>query len=136
MITANKNLVLADIPGLIAGASQGRGLGIEFLRHIERCQVLIHLLDGAKLLTSEVKEVHTSEVLLKDYQAVRNELATYSKSLIEKEEIVVLNKIDVLSAQQIKDGLAALKKLKKLVICISAATHKNLDELKRALEVI
>ena len=121
------NLVLADIPGLIEGASEGRGLGIEFLRHIERCQVLVHLLDGAKLLTDPASS------LFKDYEAIRNELSLYSKSLIEKEEIVVLNKIDVLNEKQIKQGLTALKKTKKSVIAISAATHKNLDELKNKL---
>lgn len=121
-------LVLADIPGLIEGASEGRGLGIEFLRHIERCQVLVHLLDGAKLLTEPASS------LLKDYEAIRNELSLYSKSLIEKEEVVILNKIDVLNEKQIKQGLTALKKTKKPVIAISAVTHKNLDELKNRLE--
>ena len=126
-------LVIADIPGLIEGASKGRGLGIEFLRHVERCKVLVHLLDGAKLLTPEVKEVHTSEVLLKDYQTVCNELSQYSKRLLEKPEIVVLNKIDVLNKQKIKQAVTALKKAKKKVICISAASHENLEELKKEL---
>lgn len=123
-------LVIADIPGLIAGASKGKGLGIEFLRHIERCKILVHILDGAKLLHLES---NTSEVLLTDYEAVRNELSQYSTSLIEKPEIVVLNKIDVLSAKQIKQGLATLKKTKKKVIGISAASHENLEELKREM---
>ena len=118
-------LVIADIPGLIEGASKGRGLGIEFLRHIERCKILVHLLDGAKLLTSEV--------LLKDYQTVRSELSSYSTSLIEKPEILVLNKIDVLNKQQIRAAMIALKKAKKKVIGISAATHENLEELKQEL---
>ncbi|MCG2691717.1 GTPase ObgE, partial [Microgenomates group bacterium] len=126
-------LVIADIPGLIEGASKGKGLGIEFLRHIERCKILVHLLDGSKLLTPEVKEVHTSGVLLTDYSVVRNELSSYSTSLIEKPEILVLNKIDVLSAKQIKQGLATLKKTKRAVIGISAASHENLEELKQEL---
>lgn len=121
------DLVIADIPGLIEGASKGKGLGIEFLRHIERCKILVHLLDGAKLLTA------TSEVLLKDYEVVRNELSSYSTSLIEKPEIVILNKIDVLNKQQVKAAMTALKKAKKKVICLSAASHENLDELKREL---
>jgi len=119
------NLVIADIPGLIEGASRGRGLGIEFLRHIERCKILVHLLDGAKLLISEV--------LLKDYQTVRNELASYSTSLIDKPEIVVLNKIDVLNKKQIRTAMTTLKKTKKPVIGISAASHENLEELKKEL---
>jgi len=119
------NLVIADIPGLIEGASRGRGLGIEFLRHIERCKILVHILDGAKLLISEV--------LLKDYQTVRNELASYSTSLIDKPEIVVLNKIDVLNKKQIRVAMTTLKKTKKSVIGISAASHENLEELKKEL---
>ena len=119
------NLVIADIPGLIEGASRGRGLGIEFLRHIERCKILVHILDGAKLLISEV--------LLKDYQTVRNELASYSTSLIDKPEIVVLNKIDVLNKKQIRTAMTTLKKTKKPVIGISAASHENLEELKKEL---
>jgi len=119
------NLVIADIPGLIEGASRGRGLGIEFLRHIERCKILVHILDGAKLLISEV--------LLKDYQTVRNELASYSTSLIDKPEIVVLNKIDVLNKKQIRTAMTTLKKTKKSVIGISAASHENLEELKKEL---
>jgi len=119
------NLVIADIPGLIEGASRGRGLGIEFLRHIERCKILVHILDGAKLLISEV--------LLKDYQTVRNELASYSTSLIDKPEIVVLNKIDVLNKKQIRAAMTTLKKTKKSVIGISAASHENLEELKKEL---
>ncbi|MDZ7587225.1 MAG: GTPase ObgE [Patescibacteria group bacterium] len=122
------DLVIADIPGLIEGASQGKGLGIEFLRHIERCQILVHLLDGTKLLTEPASE------LLKDYEVIRNELSLYAKSLLDKEEIVVLNKTDVLSEKQIKQGLTALKKAKKKVICISAATHKGLKELKEELQ--
>ncbi|MCX6816565.1 MAG: GTPase ObgE [Candidatus Beckwithbacteria bacterium] len=125
-----KNLVLADIPGLIEGASLGRGLGIDFLRHIERCKILVHLLDGTKLLTEPAKELY------RDYEVVRNELGYYSTSLIEKAEIVVLNKIDVLNKKQIKQGLAVLKKTKKPVIAISAATHENLEDLKREIEKI
>lgn len=120
-------IVIADIPGLIEGASKGKGLGIEFLRHIERCKVLVHLLDGAKLLIGPAKS------LLQDYKVVRSELSQYSKRLIEKREIVVLNKIDVLSAKQIKQGLTALKRANKKVINISAASHEGLEGLKREL---
>ncbi|MBU1499417.1 GTPase ObgE [Patescibacteria group bacterium] len=120
-------LVIADIPGLIEGASKGKGLGIEFLRHIERCKILVHLLDGAKLLIEPAKS------LLRDYEVIRGELASYSTSLIEKPEIIVLNKIDVLNKQQIKTAMTTLKKTKKKVIAISAATHENLEELKKEL---
>jgi len=130
MTLEKKNLVLADIPGLIEGASMGRGLGIDFLRHIERCKILVHLVDGTKLLTEPAKELY------RDYEVVRRELGYYSKSLIEKPEIIVLNKIDVLNKKQIKAGLSALKKAKKPVLAISAATHESLVELKREIEKI
>lgn len=120
-------LVIADIPGLIAGASKGKGLGIEFLRHIERCKILVHLLDGTKLLIGPARS------LLQDYEVVRSELSQYSKSLIEKSEILVLNKIDVLNKKQIKAAATTLKKTKKKVICISAASHENLELLKNYL---
>lgn len=118
------SLVIADIPGLIEGAHEGKGLGIEFLRHVERCKVLVHVLDGAKLL-------QPSKGLLADYQTVRQELASYSKSLLEKQEIIVLNKIDLLSEKQIKAVMAAFGK--KKVIPLSAATHENLEKLKQTL---
>lgn len=117
MITSNfahrtsHDLVIADIPGLIEGASRGKGLGIEFLRHVERCRVLVHLIDA------------TSKTIAADYQQVRNELGQYSAKLLDKPEIIVLNKIDL---------VAKIPRFKK-AIPLSAATHKNLDKLKAAL---
>jgi len=110
------DLVIADIPGLIEGASQGKGLGIEFLRHVERCRVLVHLLDA------------TSKTIKADYQQVRNELGQYSPKLLEKPEIIILNKIDLLPAGKIPRFPKAL--------AVSAATHKNLDQLKKAIAKI
>ena len=104
------NLVIADIPGLIEGASQGKGLGIEFLRHVERCRVLVHLLDA------------TSKTLKADYDQVRNELGQYSSKLLDKPEIIVLTKIDLLPKTKIPKFKTAL--------AISAATHQGLDKLK------
>ena len=108
-----RSMVIADIPGLIEGASQGKGLGIEFLRHVERCRALVHLLDS------------TSKTLTADYQQVRNELGQYSPKLLEKPEIIVLTKIDLLPKNKIP-------KFKK-AIPVSAASHKNLDQLKSVL---
>lgn len=104
-------MVIADIPGLIEGASQGKGLGIEFLRHIERCRALVHLIDA------------TSKTIAADYQQVRNELGQYSAKLLDKPEIIVLNKIDL---------TAKIPRFKK-AIPLSAATHKNLSKLKAAM---
>lgn len=146
MITEKgKGLVLADIPGLIKGASRGKGLGIRFLRHVERCQVLVHVLDGAKLLedpstslsldklgasrTSKPAGPGPAGKLKEDYESIRGELGKHAKKLLEKKEIVVLNKIDVLSDKQVE----AVKKQFKGLVCVSAATGKGLDELKNEL---
>lgn len=116
------DLVIADIPGLIEGASKGKGLGGQFLRHIERCRLLVHMLDGS------------SQNLRKDYLAIRGELKEYGKSLLDKPEIVVLNKIDLLDKKETKAKLAELKKTKRPVVAISAVTTENVDKLKREME--
>lgn len=107
-----RDLVIADIPGLIEGASRGRGLGIDFLRHIERCRVLVHLIDA------------TGKTIAADYQKVRNELGQYSPKLLQKPEIIVLNKIDLVTkVPRFKNAIA-----------VSCASHRNLEELKNELE--
>ncbi len=85
-----EEFILADIPGLIEGAHEGTGLGDRFLGHIERCGVLLHLLDG------------TSETLTEDYRTVRHELAAYGQGLAEKAEIIGLNKCDALTEEAIE----------------------------------
>ena len=89
--------VVADIPGLIEGAHQGAGLGDRFLRHVERCRILLHLVDG------------TGEDVAAAWRTVRDEVAAYDNGLAEKPEIVALNKADALSAEQRKAGRAALE---------------------------
>lgn len=106
------SFVVADIPGLIEGASKGKGLGEEFLRHVERTKVLIHL-------TQSVKE----------YNVVRKELEQYSIALAKKPEIVVLAKMDILSPKDQKDRLKAFESLGILVLPISAVAHEGLDDL-------
>lgn len=93
------SFVLADIPGLIEGAHEGKGLGTRFLGHIERCGVLLHLIDG------------TTEDVGLAYKLILGELSAYSPKLLEKPMIVGLNKIDCLSSQQIKAKLTKLKKI-------------------------
>jgi len=104
------SFVVADIPGLIEGASAGKGLGDQFLRHIERTKVLVHLLDA------------TSQDLKQDYQIIRSELADFGRSLLNKPEIVVINKIDLKQTTNFK---AAIK--------ISGATSEGIDQLIRSL---
>ena len=86
----NKEITLADIPGLIEGAHAGVGLGIKFLKHVERCKTLLHLIDV------------TEENLIKSYKQIRKELGEYSRELLRKKEIIVLNKVDLLSKAEFK----------------------------------
>lgn len=97
----SRDFVLADIPGLIAGAHDGAGIGDRFLGHIERCKVLIHLIDG------------TSEDVAGAYRTIRAELAAYAQTLAEKREILVLNKIDALTPAARAEKLASLQAVAK-----------------------
>jgi len=113
-----REFVLADIPGLIEGASEGAGIGDRFLGHVERCAVLVHLIDG------------TEEDVVGNYRTIRGELAAYSELLAEKTEIVVLNKIDALDAETIAAKKKALKKASKAeVLAASGATGIGMDAL-------
>jgi len=98
----NKEVTLADIPGLIEGAHEGIGLGDKFLRHIERCKNILHLIDI------------TNKNVLESYYKVRKELSKYSNKLIKKREIIVLNKVDMISEEEINEKINTFKKgLKK-----------------------
>jgi GTP-binding protein len=117
-----REFVLADIPGLIEGAHEGAGLGDRFLGHIERCRVLLHLVDG------------TCEHAGKAYKTVRVELEAYDDLLAEKTEIVALNKADALTPEELKQQVARLKRAaKKAPLVISAATRQGVDEVLRGL---
>src|SRR3954467_7444422 len=117
-----REFVLADIPGLIEGAHEGSGLGDRFLGHIERCRVLLHLVDG----TGE----HAGEA----YKTVRAELEAYGQGLEDKHEIVALTKIDALTPEAIKQQAARLKRAcKKTPLLLSAQSGKGVIEAKRAL---
>ncbi len=128
---SGRSYVACDIPGLIEGASEGKGLGDAFLRHIERCGVLLHLLDISKALREG--EEPDANVLVEDYRAIRKELETYSPTLSRKRELVLLNKTDLVG----NDATAFVKALKKAKITvmapISAATRHGVDGLKKAL---
>ena len=118
----NKEVTLADIPGLIEGAHEGVGLGDKFLRHIERCKNILHLIDI------------TNEDLLENYSKVRKELLKYSNKLIKKREIIVFNKIDMISDEEVNKKINSFsKKIKKKIYSISALKHKGLTTIKRML---
>jgi GTP-binding protein len=117
-----REFVLADIPGLIEGAHDGVGLGDRFLGHVERCRVLLHLVDG------------TGEDAGIAYKTVRAELAAYGNGLANKAEIVALNKADALSDDEIKLQLARLKRAaKKTPLVVSGVSGKGVTEVLRAL---
>jgi GTP-binding protein len=120
-----REFVLADIPGLIEGAHEGAGLGVRFLGHIERCRVLLHLVDG------------TCEHAGKAYKTVRAELEAYEHDLSKKPEIVALNKSDAVSAEDLKQQVARLKRASKQTpLVISAATGSGVPEVLRALRTV
>ena len=117
-----REMVLADIPGLIEGAHEGHGLGDRFLGHIERCRVLLHLVEG------------TSEHAGKAYKTVREELEAYGEGLAEKPEIVALSKVDALSPELLKEQVARLKRAaKRMPIVLSSASGQGVDDALRAL---
>ena len=128
-----RRFVVADLPGLIAGASQGAGLGDRFLRHVERTRVLVHLLDvGTPALTGQEPLAP-----LADWETIRAELAAYAAALAERTEIVALNKIDLIAEDEREARHApleeALRAHGRTVLRISGATGAGLDALRLAM---
>ncbi len=118
------SIVLADIPGLIEGASKGKGLGIDFLRHIERTRMLVHLIDPM-----EFKEDMVAGCL-NVYKMIRDELKDYGANLIDKKEVIAINKIDLTEVKEsLADIKAAFKKKNIEVFGISAASGEGVEEL-------
>lgn len=119
-------LILADIPGLIEGASDGKGLGVKFLRHIERTKILFHLISAE------------SENPAEDYKTIKKELEKYNKKLVKKTEYIFLSKSDTVQAKEIKKKISALKKLRKniLPIPISVYDWESLEKVKEILNKI
>ncbi len=114
--------VVADIPGLIDGASEGRGLGDLFLGHVERCAVLLHLVDG------------TSESIGQDYQTIVNELEAYGDILGDKPRLTVLNKIDALEPEALEEALQILRAASGgPVMAMSGVAREGVTEVLRAL---
>jgi GTPase len=120
------SFVLADIPGLIEGAHEGIGLGVKFLGHIERCAVILHLIDA------------TAEDLVGDYRTIRKELKAYGGGIEDKAEIIALNKSDIVDAEALARKLADFRKrVRKTPIILSGATGEGVDlAMKKLLTVI
>jgi GTP-binding protein len=121
-----KRLTIADIPGLIEGASEGKGLGHRFLKHVERTRFLLHLIDGA---ASPKKEI------LKDFYLLQDELNRYNPNITKKEQMVLINKTDLMAhgKKDIDRIRAAFTKIGFESLAISALTGEGLDELKDIL---
>ncbi len=115
-------IIIADIPGLIEGASHGRGLGIKFLKHIEKTKLLVHCID--------VENIDP----IKTYEVVRKEFAEYNKLLLEKSEIILLTKTDLAEPEEIEKKLNLLKKLKKEVLAVSVYDDSSIGKLEKMLE--
>lgn len=113
--------IIADIPGLIEGASQGKGLGIKFLRHIEKVQLLLHCIS----LESEDVE--------KDYKTVIHEMEAYNVKMMEKKSIILLTKTDLVSADDIKKKVEQLKKFNTNIIPLTILDDESLEPLKKML---
>jgi GTP-binding protein len=118
----NKEVTLADIPGLVEGAHKGVGLGDKFLRHIERCKILLHLIDLSE------------EDLLGNYVKIRNELSNYDDTLSKKKEIIFFNKSDLFDKKDIDKKLKVFKnKIKKKFEIVSVFSDKDLLKIKKIL---
>ena len=118
----DREITIADIPGLIEGAHTGVGLGIKFLKHIERCKTLLHLID--------ITEKNIENL----YKQVRNELGKYSKNLLKKDELIVFNKIDLIDKNQLKEKKDKFsKKTKNEVLTISTFDKASVAKIKSKL---
>jgi len=118
----DKEVTIADIPGLVEGAHKGIGLGVQFLKHIERCKSLLHLIDI------------TNKDLKKSYNQVKSELKNYSSKLSKKKELIVLNKIDLIDENKVKKIVKEFKKdMKSEVIVISTLKKDTISKIKSKL---
>jgi len=118
----DKEITIADIPGLIEGAHEGTGLGIQFLKHIERCKTLLHLIDI------------TNNNLEKSYYQVKNELKSYSPDLLNKKELIVLNKIDLINNKLVSEISEKFsKKINAEILTLSTLEKNSVSKIKAKL---
>ena len=118
----DKEITIADIPGLIEGAHEGTGLGIQFLKHIERCKTVLHLIDI------------TLNNIEKAYNQVRNELLKYSPDLLKKKELIVLNKVDLVEEELVKEIANDFsKKINGEILLLSTLEKKSISKIKAKL---
>ena len=128
-------LVVADIPGLIEGASKGKGLGLDFLRHIENCKSLMFILylDEEMIFDENVSDEQKAEMLFKQYEQLRKELSDYDPKMLEKRSIVTINKIDLYTDEQMDIFRSYFIAKDVNVMFFSMFTNKGLEEVKKAI---
>lgn len=119
------SLVIEDVPGLIEGASEGKGLWFQFLKHIDRCRIIIHLLDASQ----------GEEAMIENYKTIRKELESWSESMIAKDELIVMSKADICDGEMLEEMKKNFEKAtgKKVALTISAGAYMRIDELKDLL---
>ena len=130
-----KELVLADIPGLIEGASQGKGLGLDFLRHVENCRVLMFVLYLSEdvVFDSEVSDEEKADLLLKQYKDLQKELVTYHPDLAKKPSVLTLNKIDIYSSKLLDTIRSTFIDKNMILMPFSGVTGDGLDAIQSEL---
>lgn len=121
----DRSLVIEDVPGLIEWASEGKGLGFQFLKHIERCRIIIHLLDASQ----------GEEAMIESYKIIRKELENWSPEMAEKEELIVFSKADIIDPEQLEEMKKLFEKAtkKNVALTISAGAYMRIDELRDIL---
>lgn len=130
-----ESLVIADLPGLVEGAHQGKGLGHQFLRHVENCRqlVIVLALDEITLGEESLSDRDKAQLLYNQYQQLQDELSAYSDIIIEKEQQVVVNKIDLYSPELLAEMTSVFEKQGLRPQFISAATQENVQDFKNSL---
>ena len=119
-----EKIVLADIPGLIEGASEGKGLGTKFLRHVEKTRLLLHCIDS------------TSEDVLQTYKIVRKEIENYEIEMADKPEVILLTKIDMVDSQTLQEKIQQLEITKREILTVSIYDEESLNTLKTTIRTL
>ena len=121
----DRSLVIEDVPGLIEGASEGKGLGFQFLKHIDRCRIIIHLLDATQ----------GEEAMTLNYRVIRKELENWNESMAHKDELIIFSKAELVDPEQLEEMVRIFEKStgKKVDLTISAGAYIRIDELKDLL---
>jgi GTP-binding protein len=121
----DRSLVIEDVPGLIEGASEGKGLGFQFLKHIDRCRIIIHLLDATQ----------GEEAMIENYRVIRKELENWNAEMADKDELIIFSKAELVDPEQLEEMVKIFEKAtkKKVDLTISAGAYIRIDELKDLL---